>query len=126
MKFTWIILAVLLGAYYFWSRRGGSGIKNISASDLQERIKSDPNSLEIVDVREPSEFKGGHILKAKNIPLGRIGEKLSDLPKDKDVVFVCRSGGRSMMASRKAQKAGLKGVYNLSGGMSAWRGPTKE
>lgn len=126
MSYTWIILIVLLAGYMFWTRRGSSGIQRMSATELQERLKTNPNALEIVDVREPSEFRGGHIAKAKNIPLGGLAGKLNDLPKDKDVVFVCRSGNRSMMASRKAQKAGLKSVYNLTGGMSMWNGPVKK
>lgn len=126
MKYTWIIVVAVFVLYYLWSRRGGSGIQRMNASQLQELLKSNPNSLEVIDVREPSEFRGGHITKAKNIPLGTLSSKLNELPKDKDVVFVCQSGGRSMMASRKAQKAGLKAVYNLTGGMSAWRGATKK
>lgn len=126
LNYTWIILAVLVVGYFLWSRRGGKGIKRISANELQDRLKSDPNSLEVIDVREPSEFKGGHITKAKNIPLGGLRGRLYDLPKNKDVVFVCRSGNRSMMASRQAQKVGLQAVYNLAGGMSMWRGPVKK
>ncbi|KUO95525.1 hypothetical protein ATW55_09520 [Ferroacidibacillus organovorans] len=98
----------------------------MSSTALQERLKSDAASLEIVDVREPSEFKGGHIAKAKNIPLGTLDRMLSELPKDKDVVFVCRSGARSSMAARKAQKSGFKAIYNLTGGMSSWSGPVKK
>lgn len=126
LNYTWIILFVLLVGYFLWNRRGGKGIKRINANELQERLHSEPNSLEVIDVREPSEFKGGHIAKAKNIPLGRLRGRLNELPKDKDIVFVCRSGNRSMMASRQAQKAGLQAVYNLTGGMSMWRGQVKK
>lgn len=119
-------MVVLFVGYFFWRQRASSGIRRMKASELQERLKSDPRSLAVIDVREPSEFKGGHIANAKNIPLSGLGAKLSALPKDKDVVFVCRSGNRSMMASRRAQRAGLQAVYNLTGGMSMWRGPVKK
>lgn len=125
MNYLWIVLLVLLVGYFVWSRRGGSGISQMAANELQERLKTNPRSIVVVDVREPSEFRAGHIAQAKNIPLGGIGSHLAELPKDTDVVFVCRSGSRSMMASRKAAKAGLKAVYNLTGGMSNWRGSVK-
>ncbi|WP_197460882.1 rhodanese-like domain-containing protein [Ferroacidibacillus organovorans] len=126
MNYTWLILVLVIVAYFFWSRKRGSGVSQISSATLQERLKSDASSLEIVDVREPSEFKSGHIAKARNIPLGTLDRMLAEIPKDKDVVFVCRSGARSSMAARKAQKGGLKAIYNLTGGMSSWSGPVKK
>ena len=120
-----LVLVLLIVAFTLFSRRGGKGIQQIDAVELQTRMKESPNSLEVIDVREPYEFSGGHIVKAKNIPLGKLDAKLGDLPKNKDVVFVCRSGNRSMAAARKATKVGLTAVYNMSGGMIRWKGPVK-
>lgn len=127
MMWIWVVLLVAGVGYFIWSRRGSSGIQQLNATALQERLKDGASALEVIDVREPFEFQGGHIAKAKNMPLGKIADRLEELKNgNKEVVFVCRSGGRSMMAARKAQKAGLKSIYNLSGGMSAWTGPVKK
>lgn len=126
MQWTWIVLIVIVVGYFLWSRSRGGGVQQLDSASLQERLNDRSSSLQVIDVREPHEFKGGHIPVAKNIPLGRLGERLGDIPSDKDVVFVCRSGNRSMMAARKAQKAGLKSIYNLRGGMSSWKGAVKK
>lgn len=122
MQWSWLIIAVVVVGYALWMRRGAKGIQQMNAAALQGRLKDDARTIEVVDVREPFEFSGGHIARAKNIPLGKIDERMAQLPKDKDVVFVCRSGNRSMAAARKARQAGITSVYNLSGGMSRWTG----
>jgi sulfate permease, SulP family len=74
----------------------------------------------IIDVREPREFHQGHIPEAELIPLP---ELLSDevvLPNDRQIVFVCRSGRRSMRAAYAIQKLGGMNVAVLEGGMHAW------
>ncbi|MCY0889200.1 MAG: rhodanese-like domain-containing protein [Alicyclobacillaceae bacterium] len=125
MQWLWLVIVAALLVYFVWNKIGGRGIRKITGADLQEKMKAGGQALEIVDVREPSEFKGGHIVKAKNIPLGTLSSKLGEFSKDKEIVFVCRSGTRSMMAAKKAKKAGLN-VYNLNGGMSAWHGPVRK
>ena len=62
----------------------------------------------------------GHIPNAKLIVLNTIPNKLSEIPKDKTVVFVCRSGGRSARATAHALEHGYTDVYNLKGGMILW------
>ncbi|QQE77510.1 rhodanese-like domain-containing protein [Alicyclobacillus sp. SO9] len=122
----WVVLVVLVVGWFLWSRRGAGGIQTIQPGELQSKLKQKPQSLHVVDVREPFEFSGGHISKAKNIPLGSLRNRLADLPKDKEIVFVCRSGNRSMKAAQIAKKAGMEAIYNLSGGMSRWSGPVKK
>lgn len=73
-----------------------------------------------LDVREPDEFAAGHVIGARLIPLGRIGEHLDALPRDRDVVVVCRSGRRSGEAVRLLRQAGIDRALNMSGGMLAW------
>jgi glyoxylase-like metal-dependent hydrolase (beta-lactamase superfamily II)/rhodanese-related sulfurtransferase len=79
--------------------------------------------LQIVDVREPSEYTGdlGHIRGARLIPLGELGRHLATLRKDDPAVTVCRSGGRSAQAVVILDKQGFTKVANLAGGMLAWR-----
>ena len=77
-----------------------------------------------IDVREASERKGdlGFIEGSVHVPLMKLSIEgpPSDIPKDKPIVMVCRSGGRSMRAAQTAVAAGFTNVHNMSGGMMAW------
>lgn len=73
----------------------------------------------LVDVREPDEWREGHAAQARHIPLGQLSDKLSTLPRDREVLFICRSGNRSARATEAARAAGISAT-NVSGGTSAW------
>lgn len=80
----------------------------------------------VVDVREQWEWNVGHIPEAQLMPLEGIyafGRVAAQLPRDRDIVFVCESGQRSAVASEIALVAGLAPdqVHNLAGGMVGWR-----
>lgn len=124
--FVWYIIPALVILYVIWSRMGGRGIGSIAASELATRLKTDASSLQVIDVREPFEYKSGHIAQAVNIPVGQIGQQVSKLKLDGEIVFVCRSGARSMMAAKKAKSAGCTKVLNMTGGMSRWSGDVKK
>ena len=74
-----------------------------------------------LDVREPDEYAAGHVSGARLIPLGVLSRHLAELPRDRDIVVVCRSGRRSGEAVRALQQAGFDKAVNLAGGMLAWR-----
>ncbi|WP_422746084.1 rhodanese-like domain-containing protein [Micromonospora sp. WMMD754] len=73
----------------------------------------------LIDVREPAEWRAGHAPRARNIPLGQLADRLAEVPTDRPVVTVCRSGARSRQAARILADAGRQ-VHDLSGGMRAW------
>ena len=79
--------------------------------------------VQVVDVREPAEFDGplGHIAGARSIPLGELATRIGELDTARPVAVVCRSGARSAQAVTMLQKAGLRDVANLGGGMLRWR-----
>ncbi len=79
--------------------------------------------VQIVDVREPSEFTGplGHIGGATLIPLAELQARLGELDPARPVVTVCRSGTRSAQAAVLLGKSGMTQVANLAGGMLRWR-----
>jgi hydroxyacylglutathione hydrolase len=78
--------------------------------------------LTIVDVRSDGEFEEGHIKGAKHIYLGYIPEKLKELPGKDDMIFcVCGGGSRSSLAASLLLKRGYENVYNVFGGMTAWK-----
>lgn len=73
----------------------------------------------LLDVRENDEWTAGHIDGAQHIPLGELAARLSELPKERTIVAVCRSGGRSEAAVRGLRKRGYE-AENLEGGVNAW------
>ena len=94
-----------------------------SVEDISpEEVKQKMDLIEIVDVRRPDEWTGelGHIPQAKLIVMDNVPQKLSDLPKDKPLVLVCRSGARSAQTAAFLKLQGFTSVYNMEGGMIAW------
>jgi rhodanese-related sulfurtransferase len=73
----------------------------------------------VVDVRQPAEWRAGHINGALHIPLSQLSRRLAELPRDKTIVTVCRSGHRSGIAARTLTRADHE-VLNLKGGINAW------
>lgn len=74
----------------------------------------------IVDVREPEEWRAGHVAGARHIPLGALATRLSELPRDKEILTMCRSGNRSAKAQALLREHGFQAVQNVSGGIIAW------
>jgi sulfur dioxygenase len=87
-----------------------------------EWVAAHMDELSIVDVRENDEFIGpmGHISGAELVPLGSLMARIEAIEKDKPVVTVCRSGGRSAQAYALLKRAGFERVANLAGGMINW------
>ena len=97
----------------------GCGVESISATDVQAALKDKVKAPFVLDVRQPDEYQSGHISGAKLIPLNELGARLSELPQDRTIVCVCRSGARSGVAARQLASIGYK-TLNLSGGMMSW------
>ena len=74
----------------------------------------------LIDVRELEEWRTGRAPEAVHIPLGELVARLSELPTDRKLIMVCRSGGRSDRAASALVELGLSAV-NLAGGMQAWQ-----
>jgi rhodanese-related sulfurtransferase len=96
----------------------GSSVTNIEAAALQAKLTEQPKPL-VLDVREPSEYVTGHIAGSTLIPLHQLSGRMSELPKERQIICVCASGSRSSSAARQLTGAGFT-VLNLSGGMSRW------
>jgi rhodanese-related sulfurtransferase len=80
------------------------------------RLSTQDGAL-LLDVREPGEWSAGHAPQATHMPLGALNAH--QLPKDRVVVAVCRSGSRSGMAARRLRSEGVD-ARNMAGGMNAW------
>jgi rhodanese-related sulfurtransferase len=120
---NWMLILVLLlsGGMLLWplvQRRltPGRDVNNLAATQLVNG-----SNAVLLDVRESSEFGGGHLPKAINVPLGQIaggGPELGKLTA-RPVIVYCERGGRSRRAISALTKLGFTDVYNLSGGYLA-------
>ncbi|QUE86932.1 rhodanese-like domain-containing protein [Exiguobacterium alkaliphilum] len=116
-----LFVAVVIGLIYvWWSKR--NSVKTVSTDELKLKIAEERN-IQLLDVREPQEYRGGHIKQAKNVPLSGFGNANAQYPKQKDrpVYVICQSGMRSQRAAVMLQNAGYTDVYSVKGGMSFWR-----
>ncbi|MGG0717398.1 rhodanese-like domain-containing protein [Robertmurraya massiliosenegalensis] len=95
-------------------------IKTITTEELEEKIENGEDLL-LIDVREDEEVAQGIIEGAKHIPMGQIPNHLDELDKDKEYIFICRSGRRSENVCHYLQDQGYK-VRNMVGGMLEWNG----
>jgi rhodanese-related sulfurtransferase/rubrerythrin len=100
---------------------------NLSAEDLKAFMETHAEKhYRLIDVRQPAEYRHGHIPGAILVPLLEFESVLFDLPADQDLVFYCSNGARSMVAATLALDAEVtkRGIYNLAGGIMNWYGQT--
>ncbi|MBN1215393.1 MAG: CoA-disulfide reductase [Candidatus Lokiarchaeota archaeon] len=99
-------------------------ISEISVDELYNRLDTEDSPKTLVDVRTPQEFyaSGGHIKGSQLLPLGDLITNLDQLEryKNDEVVIICHSGSRSMMAAQLLERTGFKDIRNLTGGMLNW------
>ena len=92
-----------------------------AAIDVDEaKRRLDAAEVLLVDVREPDEWQAGHVAGATHIPLGTVASRAAALPKDREILVICRTGNRSAMAQERLTQAGFANVTNVAGGMTAW------
>jgi len=95
-------------------------VKEIRAKELFQEIQTG-NAPLLVDVRSPEEYKlDGHIENSRLLPLQMLFQRMNELPKDKSIVCICRSGNRSQVACEQLASQGFSDVTNLVGGMIDW------
>lgn len=75
----------------------------------------------VLDVRQPEEWNELHVPGATLIPLDQLPQRISEVPKDKEIVVICRSGNRSQAGRDILLQAGYEKVTSVSGGIIAWR-----
>jgi rhodanese-related sulfurtransferase len=95
-------------------------------ADLQEDIPPQraaelvrEGAVQLVDVREPYEHEAGRIAGARHVELTRLTDEAGSIERDRPVLFYCRVGSRSAMATQAFRAAGFD-AYNLEGGLMAW------
>ena len=93
--------------------------RHVSVRQFQE-LAGDTRAV-VIDIREQEEYLAGHVPGASLLPLRLLPEKGSELPRDRNVLLVCRSGRRSTRALHMLEEMDYENVYGLKGGILAWR-----
>lgn len=86
----------------------------------QVELDALPQDAALLDVREQDEWDSGHAEGATHIPLSEIPQRLHDLPEADEIYVVCRSGGRSLQATKWLNAQGISAI-NVAGGMKRWQ-----
>jgi rhodanese-related sulfurtransferase len=115
-----IALACVSGGLLLWPMlREGVGGHNVTTLAATQMINS--RHAQVVDVRGPEQFATGSVPNARNIPLAEIGQRSSELRKDRPVILVSGPGRTAHAAASKLRAGGIGEVYVLTGGVAAWR-----
>ncbi|MBE1532503.1 rhodanese-related sulfurtransferase [Actinomadura algeriensis] len=78
-----------------------------------------PQDAYLLDVREQDEWDAGHAPEAVHIPMGRLSDRAGEIPRDREVFVICRSGARSAQVTVALNQAGWL-AKNVAGGMQSW------
>jgi adenylyltransferase/sulfurtransferase len=94
-------------------------IRNITVADLKARLDAGDDVF-VLDVREPHELEISALEGAVNIPKGQVLARKAEIPQDKEVLIICKTGNRSRDAVTMLQSQGFTNVVNVKGGINAW------
>ncbi len=94
-------------------------MREITVQELKQKIDS-KEDFQLIDVREPFEYEMSN-LNGLNIPLAGVVLEASKISKDKPVIMQCRSGARSAAALMQLEQLGYTNLFNLKGGILAWK-----
>ncbi len=94
-------------------------VPGIDVGQLQQRLEAEPAPF-LLDVREPWEYREGHVPGAQLIPLGELEQRVNEVPRDRPILAICHSGQRSLAAAGYLQQRGYTSVSNVEGGTAAW------
>ena len=117
----WVMLAAISGGMLIVPMLRGGGASSVSVTEATLLVNRE--DAVIVDVRETNEWDAGHITGARHISLPQLDKRLSEIDKFKErpVIVCCASGNRSSSACGTLRRAGFQKVFNLAGGLGAWR-----
>jgi rhodanese-related sulfurtransferase len=118
--FLIIIAAIIIYSVftYFYQKR-------IVKTVTEEEFRAGYRKAQLIDVREPNEFDGGHILGARNIPMSQLKMRMKELRPDLPVYLYDQSGLRSARAAQFLYRKGYKDLTQLQGGFKKWSGKVK-
>ncbi|KMK77336.1 rhodanese-like domain-containing protein [Alkalihalobacillus pseudalcaliphilus] len=124
LDYFWIVLLVVLIGFILFRRfYTPKYLKTLSQEDFKQGYRK----AQLIDVREPREYNGGHILGARNIPLSQLSQRLNELSPDRAIYLYCQSGARSRQAAKVLKKKHkATDLYHLDKGFKKWDGKIKK
>ncbi len=93
---------------------------------VEEEFKAGYRKAQLIDIREPDIYKGGHILGARNIPLSQLRNRIGEIRNDQPVYLYDQNGSQSGRAGMLLKKQGITNLYQLKGGFKDWTGKIKK
>jgi phage shock protein E len=117
VRIAFVALAVACGA------ATAEDVRNVTQSELLERIDAKDAATLIVDVRTPQEYAAGHVPGAINVPYTHLPARASALAAagDKDIVLYCQTGARAGRAAQRLSEHGFTRLLHLEGDMKEWK-----
>jgi rhodanese-related sulfurtransferase len=95
---------------------GTTAEAGLSPAEAAKRVEA---GVQLIDVRRPYEFEGGHLAGARNVEMNELSAASESIDRNQPVVFYCRGGNRSSMAADAFREAGFT-AYHVAGGIQAW------
>lgn len=93
-------------------------MREIDIEGLREQLQGEQDTV-LIDVREPEEYAQAHVPGAQLIPMGQLASRLDEVPRDRTVYVICRTGNRSGQMGPLLDAHGFDSV-NVVGGTKAW------
>jgi rhodanese-related sulfurtransferase len=97
-----------------------SALPSVDVAEADRRLREDAARPVLVDVREPNEFVAVRVPGAMLLPTSSFAARIAELPVDRPLLVMCRTGIRSAAVTGYLARTGRAGVFNVTGGMDAW------
>jgi hydroxyacylglutathione hydrolase len=117
------VVGHLHGGIQEWADAGGAleSSGRLTIHQLASRLSAGgADAPFVIDVRQPSEYSGGHVPASRHIGAGDLPERLAELPRDRPIATICGSGYRSSVAASLLRRAGFEDVSWVANGVPAW------
>lgn len=126
MRFPFQLLTLLALLFCQFSCAQTANAQALPPASFEEKLQSTPSAI-VLDVRTPEEYRTGHIDGALNLNYhdADFRAQIARLDKTKPVFVYCAAGGRSGSSATMLQELGFPAVYDLKGGMKAWKSAGK-
>lgn len=115
-----LLLAIACSDNKSATPNGGPTFRSLSPQEAKALIEQ-RSDLALIDVREPQELYEGSIPGSQLVPFRDIAQGRLTLPKDRPLLLICAVGGRSYMVGQYFSRNGYPEIYNLEGGIAAWK-----
>jgi len=115
------LVVIALGGFLIFEQNGAAVDAYPQEITVSQAAAKRQAGAFILDVRQPEEWADAHIPGSTLIPLGDLEGRINEVPKDQEIVVVCRSGNRSAQGRDILKQAGFTQVTSMAGGLNEWK-----